>query len=409
MNKDFLRKYAELIVKMGVNIQTNQILVLRAPIESAEFVRMITEIAYKNGARDVIVKWADELSTKIRFQNANNEVFDEFPEYEKDFYLTLVRKGAAFLSISASDPDLMKDVETSKIVRTQKAANSQLTEYRDRLMNNVNIWCVASIPTAGWAKKVFPDVSASEAIEKLWEAIFKAVRADREDPVVAWEKHDEKLKDYKKLLNDYNFDKLIIKNELGTNVEIELPEGHIWYGGSADSSEGTRFFPNMPTEEIFSMPKKTGVNGKVVSALPLNLHGSLVEDFTLTFKDGRIVDFDAKIGYEQLKGLIETDEGSHYLGEVALVPYDSPISNSKILFFNTLFDENASCHLAIGKAYPICIENGDKLTKEEMEEKGVNDSLTHVDFMFGTSDLTIDGVTKDGKVVQVFKNGNYAL
>lgn len=409
MNKDFLQKYAELIVKMGVNIQANQILVLRAPIESAEFVRMITEIAYKNGARDVIVKWADELSTKIRFQNADNEVFDEFPEYEKDFYLTLVRKGAAFLSISASDPDLMKDVETSKIVRTQKAANSQLTEYIDRLMNNVNVWCVASIPTAGWAKKVFPDVSPAEAIEKLWEAIFKAVRADREDPVVAWENHDEKLKDYKKLLNDYNFDKLIIKNELGTNVEVELPEGHIWYGGSDDSSEGTRFFPNMPTEEIFSMPKKTGVNGKVVSALPLNLHGSLVEDFTLTFKDGRIVEFDAKEGYEQLKALIETDEGSHYLGEVALVPYDSPISNSKILFFNTLFDENASCHLAIGKAYPICIENGDKLTKEEMQEKGVNDSLTHVDFMFGTSDLTIDGVTKDGKVVQVFKNGNYAL
>ncbi len=409
MNKESLQKYAELIVKMGVNIQKDQILVLRAPIESAEFVRMISEIAYKSGARDVVIKWTDEQSTKIRFQNANDEVFDEFPEYERDFYLTLVRKGAAFLSISASDPDLMKDVETSKIVRTQKASNSQLTEYRDRLMNNVNVWCVASIPTAGWAKKVFPDVTVEEAIEMLWEAIFKAVRADEDNPVLAWENHDRKLKEYKKLLNDYNFDKLIIKNSLGTDLELELPKGHIWYGGSDDSSEGTRFFPNIPTEEIFSMPKKTGVNGKVVSALPLNLHGSLVEDFTLTFKDGRIVEFDAKKGYEQLKGLIETDEGSHYLGEIALVPYDSPISNSKILFFNTLFDENASCHLAIGKAYPICIENGDKLTKEEMEEKGVNDSLTHVDFMFGTSDLSIDGLTSEGKLIPVFREGNYVL
>lgn len=303
----------------------------------------------------------------------------------------------------------MKDVETSKIVRVQKASNSQLTEYIDRLMNNVNVWCVASIPTVGWAKKVFPNVSSEEAVELLWDAIFKAVRVDMESPVNAWEEHDSKLKEYKKLLNDYNFEKLLIENEIGTNLELELPKGHIWYGGSDDSSEGTRFFPNMPTEEIFSMPKKRGVNGKVVSSLPLNLHGSLIEDFTFTFKDGKIVDFTAKKGYDQLKALIETDEGSHYLGEVALVPYDSPISNSKILFYNTLFDENASCHLAIGKAYPICIENGDKLTKEEMELNGVNHSLTHVDFMFGTKDLSIKGVTFDGKIIQVFKDGNYAL
>lgn len=409
MNKDFLMKYAELIVKMGINIQNNQILVVRAPIESAEFVRMISEIAYKSGAREVVIKWMDEISTKIKYEMANDEIFDEFPEYEKEFYLSLVRKDAAFLSIAASDPDLMKNIDPSRIMRTQKAMNSNLTEYRNRLMNNINVWCVASIPTVSWAMKVFPGVSEDEAVEKLWDAIFSAVRAKNEDPVASWEEHDTKLKEYKKILNDFDFHKLLIKSEIGTDLELELPEGHIWYGGSDVTPSDIRFFPNMPTEEIFSMPKKTGVNGKVVSSLPLNYNGALIDKFELTFENGRIVDYKAEVGEDKLKGLVETDEGSHYLGEIALVPYDSPISNTGILFYNTLFDENASCHLAIGKAYPICIKDGENMDSVQMEEKGVNDSNVHVDFMFGTKDLDVQGVTKDGKIVQIFKNGNYAL
>ncbi|BEP28443.1 aminopeptidase [Helicovermis profundi] len=409
MNINMLERYAELVVKMGLNIQENQILVIHSPLESREFAKLITEKAYNEGAREVIVKWADEEFTKMKYMMANDEVFDEFPSYEKEFYLSLVRKDAAFLRISASDPDMMKDVDPSKMVRFQKAAEPEIKEYRDRMMSSKNVWSVVSVPTKGWAKKVFPNVTVDEATEKLWDAIFKAVRADKEDTIAAWETHNTNLKNYKEKLNEYNFRTLIVKNEIGTDLEINLPKGHIWDGGSEHCEKGTRFFPNMPTEEVFSMPERNGVNGVVVSSKPLNYNGSLIEDFSLTFKEGRIVDFTAKKGYEQLKSLVETDEGSHYLGEVALVAYDSPISNMNIMFYNTLFDENASCHLAIGKAYPTCIENGENMTKEEMLKNGVNDSLVHVDFMYGTKDLSVVGIKENGEQIVVMENGDIVI
>lgn len=409
LNQNIFKKYARLLVKIGVNIQRGQILVVNAPVECASFTRMIAEAAYEEGAGEVVVSWRDELLSKMRFVHAADEILDEFPGWQKEFHDTYAERGAAFMSIAASDPGLMADVNPQKIARVQKAGSIALKEYRAKLMSNQNVWCVASIPTEAWARKVFPNLAADEAIEKLWEAILKTVRVDIEDPVAAWEEHKQHLKKRMEFLNTQAFKFLHYKNAQGTDLTIELPENHLWLGGSDYSTKGVEFIANMPTEEVFTLPKKTGVNGTVVSAIPLNYNGNIVDNFSLTFKDGRIVDFKAEKGYDTLKNLVEIDEGSHYLGEVALVPYDSPISNLGILFYNTLFDENASCHLAIGNAYPVNIKNSENMSEEELEKLGMNKSLTHVDFMVGTKDLEITGITEDGKEIPVFKNGNFAL
>jgi aminopeptidase len=409
MNNELLEKYARLLIRTGINIQKGQTLVINSPIECASFARSLSRIAYTEGAREVVINWRDELSSKIKFMHAPEEVFEEFPDWQRDFYLSNVRKGAAFLNISASDPELMKDVNPERMVKAQKASSTAIKEYRERLMSNRNVWCVASIPTIAWAKKVFPKLSEDEAVEKLWDAIFKTVRVDTIDPVASWETHKMNLKKSMDFLNSNNFKYLQYKNSLGTDLKIELPENHLWLGGSEYTPEGIEFIANMPTEEVFTLPKKTGVNGIVVSSKPLNYNGNLIEKFSLTFKEGRIVDFKAEKGYDILKKMIETDEGSYYLGEVALVPHDSPISNSNILFYNTLFDENASCHLAIGKAYPVCIKNGENLSDEELAKLEVNDSIVHEDFMVGSEDLQIVGVTAEGEEISVFKNGNFAF
>ncbi len=409
MNNKLLDKYALLLIKTGINIQKDQTLVINSPIECASFTRIVSRIAYTEGARDVVINWRDELSSKIRYMNAPEEVFEEFPEWQRDFYLSNARIGAAFLSISASDPELMKDVNPERMSKSNKVASAAIKEYRDRLMSNKNVWCIASIPTIAWAKKVFPKLSENDAMEKLWNSIFKTVRVDTEDPVASWEIHKNNLKTRMDFLNDNNFKFLVYKNSLGTNLKIELPENHIWLGGSDYTPEGIEFIANMPTEEVYTLPKKDGVNGVVVSSKPLNYNGNLIENFSLTFKQGKIVDYKAEVGYDILKSIIETDEGSYYLGEVALVPYNSPISNSNILFYNTLFDENASCHLAIGKAYPVCIKNGENLSDEELAKLGVNDSIMHEDFMVGTEDLIITGITVDETEISVFKNGDFAF
>ncbi len=409
MNKSYLEKYSRLIVKIGINIQENQILVINSPIECFEVTRMISEVAYKEGAREVVINWIDDTSTRIKYLHGKEEIFDEYPDWKKEFYNSYVRKGAAFLTISASDPELMNGVNSDRLNRAAKASGIALMEYKDKLMSDKNVWCVVSIPTIAWAKKVFPELNEDEAVEKLWQKIFEAVRVTEEDPVAAWKEHQSRLKKSLDFLNDSNFKYLVYKNSIGTDLKIELPEAHQWLGGSSFSPEGTEFMANMPTEEVFTLPLKNGVNGKVVSSKPLNYNGSLIESFSLTFKDGRIVTVAAESGYENLQSLVDTDEGSHYLGEVALVPFDSPISNANILFYNTLFDENASCHLAIGEAYPTCLKNGENMTKDELSVAGVNYSLTHVDFMLGTSDLSIIGITSQGKEVEVFKNGNFVI
>ena len=403
-----LEKYARLVVKTGVNIQKDQILVVNSPIECADFARKIAKEAYAAGAKDVVVSWNDEKLSKIRFTDAPDKVFDEFPNWRKEMYLGYAKEGAAFVSIAASDPEILKDVNPDRIARMQKVSGNALKEYRERMMNNKNTWCVVSIPTVSWAKKIFPQLSEAEAVARLWDAILETVRVGDGDPIAAWQSHLKTLTKSKELMNEYNFTSLHYKNALGTDLTVELPKGHIWLSGAEFTPDGREFVANMPTEEVFTLPKKHGVNGTVVSSKPLNYHGNLIEDFKLTFKDGKVIEYSAKKGQSILEKLLTADESAAYLGEVALVPHDSPISNLNILFYNTLFDENASCHLAFGKAYPVCIEGGDKMDESALEAAEVNDSLIHEDFMIGTADLEITGITQDGKEVAVFKNGNFA-
>lgn len=408
MNELLLKQYARLVVKTAINIQPQQTLVITAPIECASFVRLVSRIAFEEGARDVVLSWRDELSSKIRFLNANEEVFDEFPKWQQEFYLHYMHQGAAFLRISAEDPELMKNIDASRMMRAQKASNLALQEYRESLMANKNVWSVISVPTVAWARRVFPHLSEEDAVVSLWQAIFTSVRANVTDPVAAWNLHKQNLKKSMDFLNSHQFELLRFRNSLGTDLQIELPKDHIWLGGAELSSTGIEFIANMPTEEVFTAPSRTGVSGKVVSSKPLQYNGNLIVNFSLTFEKGRIVSWQAEKGEEVLSNLIATDEGSAYLGEVALVPHESPISQSNILFYNTLFDENASCHLAIGKAYPVCIKNSEQYNKEELQQLGINDSLVHEDFMIGTEDLEIEGITTEGKLVAVFKNGNFA-
>ena len=410
MEKALLQKYATLVVKVGVNLQKDQILVINSPIECAEFARCIAEEAFAAGAHEVVVSWGDELLAHIRYQQGQKELFTEFPEWRQKFYMDYAEQGAAFVSIAARDPEIFNDIEPEKLKLSQQAAGAALLEYRARLMNNRNTWCVVSVPTASWAAKVFPGVSEETAVAKLWDAIFKTVRIEPDnDPVAVWREHIAFLQKAAKFMNEHDFASLHYTNSLGTDLTIELPEGHIWAGGAELSELGIEFAANMPTEEVYTLPKRDGVNGTVAAAKPLNFNGNLIEGFKLTFKDGKVVDYSAEKGEEILKGLLETDEGACYLGEVALVPYDSPISKSGILFYNTLFDENASCHLALGKAYPTCIKGGETMDSVTLLQHGVNDSLLHEDFMIGTRDLAIVGTTKTGEKIQVFANGNFAF
>ena len=408
MQQELLQRYAELVVKVGVNIQKDQILVINTPLECAEFAREISRAAFAAGAHDVVMSWGDELSAHIRYEHGKKELFTEFPEWRVKFYQGYAEQGAAFVSIAARDPQIFSDIDPEKLKLANQAAGAALLEYRERLMSNKNTWCVVSVPTKGWATKVFPEDTEETAVEKLWQAIFKTVRiGEGIDTVAAWRRHIEFLQQAAAYLNAQKFVKLHYKNELGTDLEVELPEGHIWAGGAEKSELGTEFAANMPTEEVYSLPKREGVNGTVVASKPLNYNGNLIEGFRLTFKDGKVVDYSAQKGAEILKGLLETDEGASYLGEVALVPFDSPISQSGILFYNTLFDENASCHLALGKAYPTCIAGGEQMDSVTLLQHGVNDSLVHEDFMIGTRDLEITGITADGREIKIFEQGNF--
>ena len=404
-----LNDYAKLCVKVGINIQPGQPLVVNTPIEGVEFVRLIAKNAYEAGASEVYVNWSDEVITRLKYENAPMEVFENFPKWYADGLEDYAKKGAGYISISAQDPELLKGIDPQKIATNNKSSSMALREFRNYTMNDIIPWCVISIPTKSWAKRVFPNLSEDEAVEKLWEAIFRATRIDLDDPVEAWKDHMKNLKEKVDFLNGKELKSLHYTSSNGTDLVVELPEGHIWAGGGAINSKGVEFAPNMPTEEVFTMPLKTGVNGVVYSTKPLNYGGNLIDEFKLSFKDGKVVDFDAKVGRETLADLLNIDEGAKYLGEVALVPFNSPISQSNIVFLNTLFDENASCHFAFGKAYPTNIKGGEKMTDEELEKHGVNNSLTHVDFMIGTEDLSIIGETKTGEKIQIFKDGNWNI
>ncbi|SFE49498.1 aminopeptidase II. Metallo peptidase. MEROPS family M29 [Lentibacillus persicus] len=401
-------KYAELALRTGVNLQNNQALMINAPIEGADFTKIVARKAYEMGAKDVHINWVDDELTLLKYENAPDEVIGNFPEWKIKLHDTYAEDGAAVLSIRSTNPDLLKDIDSSRIAMANKAGAEAMKNFRQYTMNDRITWSIISIPTGDWAQKVFPDKSKDDAVESLWDAIAKIVRVDQDNPVAAWEAHNETLKTAREILNKKKYQKLVFKAP-GTDLEIELPKGHIWKGGSAVSEKGTTFNPNMPTEEVFSLPHKYGVNGTVTSTKPLNYSGSVIDNFSLTFKDGKVTDYQAEQGEDTLKHLLETDEGAQRLGEVALVPHESPVSQSGLIFYNTLFDENASCHIALGKAYPTNLEGGAQMDDETLDKHGVNDSLTHVDFMIGSEKLDIDGVLEDGTTEAVFRNGTWAL
>lgn len=403
-----LDKYADLAIKIGVNLQKNQKLVINAPIEAAEFVRMLTYKAYKAGAKDVYVEWNDNEIKLIKYLNAPIESFKEFPMWKSTGYVEMAREGAAFLSIGSPNPDLLKDVDPKRINIATKTYSKAMEDFMFYMESCKVSWSGVYIPSKEWAKKVFPDLDEKNAVEALWEKIFSVTRINSKEPINAWNVHIDNLKSKLDYLNNKKYKKLHYKSST-TNLKIELPDNHIWIGGGVNNEKGTYFIPNIPTEEIFTAPLMSGVNGTVKSTKPLIVSGKSIRNLTLKFKDGKIVNFIADEGYETLKNLIETDEGSYYLGEVALVPFNSPISNSNIIFYNTLFDENASCHLALGMAYPMCIKGGEEMNKEELKKNDLNTSLIHVDFMIGSPDLNIDGETVDGKYEPIFRNGNWAF
>ena len=403
-----LEKYAELAIQVGVNIQPEQTLVVNTTLEGAELVRIIVKKAYEAGARNVIVNWHDDTVNRTKYELAPDDVFNEYPEWRAKETIELAEQGAAFLSVISSSPDLLKGIDPKRIANNQKASSTALKPWRQMMQSDKVSWSIVAVPSQGWADKVFPEESAENRVHKLWEMIFKTVRVDTENPVEAWKKHDETLHEKVDYLNEKRYKKLHYTAP-GTDLTIELPEKHLWCGAGSINEKGHPFMANMPTEEVFSVPLKTGVNGTVTSTKPLSYGGNIIDNFSITFKEGRIVEVKAEQGEEILKHLVDTDEGSHYLGEVALVPYNSPISQSNVLFFNTLFDENASNHLAIGSAYAFCLEGGKQMSPEELAANGLNESLTHVDFMIGSDKMDIDGIKADGTSEPVFRNGDWAF
>lgn len=403
-----LNNYAELLVKVGVNVQKGQTVVLNISIELPELARAIVKKAYEAGAYKVKVNWSDDEVSRIHYDMASEESFLDVPKHTAAERIEQAENGAAFITIKSDDPDLLAGVSSQKIINANRTLSTALTRFRQLTQSFKVSWSLGAAPSKGWAAKVFPDLPEDQQIAKLWDVIFQMVRADQPDPVGAWEKHIATLKEKSNFLNQKQYKKLRYVAP-GTDLTMELPENHIWLGGNKENEKGVWFVPNLPTEEVYSAPLRTGVNGKVSSTKPLSYSGNIIDNFTFTFENGRVVDVTAEKGEETLKGLVNMDEGAHYLGEVALVPHHSPISDSGVLFYKTLFDENASCHLAIGSAYSACIEGGTEMTPEQLNEHGLNTSTVHTDFMIGSAELDIYGVTADGTEEPVFKKGNWAF
>ena len=403
-----LQEYARLLVRVGLNVQRGQTLVISSPVECAYFARLCAAEAYAVGCKEVVMNWHDDALGRMKYLYADDAVFDDVPLWRRHFFNDYAQEGAAYLAISASDPENLKGVDGSRIIRAQQASGKALKEFDRLQMCSGFPWCIASIPIPSWAKTVFPDDGEERAMERLWDAIFRAVRISGDGKAVEkWQAHLKTLHARMEKLNALKFKSLHYTNALGTDLTVELPEGHIWEAGNDVTLSGQEYIANIPTEELLTSPLKTGVNGVVYASLPLVHDGNIIDGFHFVVKDGKIVEARARQGEETLQAAIAVDEGASYFGEVALVPYDSPISNQKILFYNTLFDENAACHIAFGEAYP-CLEGGQKMSKEELKARGLNDSITHVDFMVGTPDLRIVGTTHDGREIPVFENGNFA-
>lgn len=404
-----LEKYADLIVRVGLNLRAGQrLLVIKTPLEAAPLARYITASAYKAGARLVDVIYNDDQILLQRFNHAPRDSFDEYPGWLPQLIKETFENGDALLSFNSDDPDLLKGQDPALVGTYFKTRLSHIRKYQDLLMVNASNWSVSAYPASFWAAKVFPDLPEGERIAKLWQAIAKACRLEADDPVAAWREHDRQLHTRCEVLNHKKYTALKYRAP-GTDLIVGLPDGHRWVGGHTTSGNGINFIPNLPTEEVFTLPHKDRVEGTVRASLPLSYQGALIENFQLVFQEGRIVEFKAEKGEGFLREILETDEGARRLGEVALVPQNSPIASSRMLFFNTLFDENAASHLAFGRAYKFTMQGGEQLSDEEFAARGGNFSIAHVDFMVGSGEMDIDGVLPDGRLEPVMRNGNWAF
>jgi len=407
MREGTLRKYARLIVRVGANVKKKQKVIVRADLEIADFVRLVVDEAYKAGALEVTVDWSDQEIAKMHYQYQSEETLSELLPWQEEKIKQRVKDLPAMIHLASQDPDGMKGIDQEKVRKVRINQYPLVKKYNDQMENNYQ-WTIAAVPGKMWAKKVFPDVNERKAIALLWNAILSTSRV-KGNPVKNWKEHNANLLEKCKILNEYKFKYLKYKASNGTDLKIGLNPDQVWLGGGEETLKGRFFNPNIPTEECFGMPQKDDVEGIVYSSKPLSYGGELIEDFSIRFEKGRAVEVHAKRNEELLKKMISMDEGAARLGEVALVPYDSPISQSGILFYETLFDENASCHLALGRGFTNNFKDYEKYSYEELKAKGLNESMIHVDFMIGTKDLEIIGVLEDGKEVCVFKDGNWAI
>jgi aminopeptidase len=402
-----LKKYAHLIAKTGVNVEKGHTVVLQISVDQAPLARLITQEAYQLGADEVIVQWTDDVIQREFLSNALQERIENVPEYKIEQTNDWIKKGASRISVVSSDPDALAGVDSTRVADYQSAMGKALANMRQATQANKVSWTVVAAAGKHWAAKVFPDLPEEEQVDALWDQIFKTTRIYEEDPVAAWEQHDKKLAEKAAELNKEQFTALHYTAP-NTDLVIGLPKNHLWEGAGSWNARGEKFMANMPTEEVFTAPDSRRVDGHIASTKPLSYAGTTITGMKFTFKDGKVIDFSAEQGEEVLAKLLDTDEGARRLGEVALVPDPSPISQSGIIFYNTLFDENASNHLALGSAYAFSVEGGTEMTEEELAEAGLNRSHTHVDFMVGSDKMDIDGIREDGTRVPIFRNGDWA-
>ena len=405
-----LKQYAKLLVKVGMNVQEKQPVFIRSSVEALELTHLVVEESYKAGASDVRVDYSDPKLKRMKFEYETVDHFEnnEVKSYDVNARMDYVERGAANLAILTEDPDLLNGIDSNKLKAFQLQYSKGYKEYMEASQKNQFPWVVAAFPSKAWAQRVYPDKSVEEAYETFIEEVFDIVRVDGNDPVENWKIHVSNLSKHAKRMQDKQYKALHYISE-GTDLVVGLPQGHIWEDATSYvNGKQQAFIANIPTEEVFTAPDRNNVNGYVTNKLPLSFNGNIIDGFTLTFKDGVVVDFKAEKGEDVLKDLLNTDEGARRLGEVALVPDDSPISNRNTIFYNTLFDENASCHLALGSAYGFTIKGGTEMTTEEKIASGLNDSNVHEDFMIGSADLTIYGILEDGSKELVFENGNWA-
>lgn len=403
---DKLNKYAELLLKKGVNIKKGQPLLISAPLESYEFVRILTEKAYSLGVTDIDYDFNDEVIKHDALKYLSIDDLKKTKIFDKKIFDEYAKKDAAFLMLISENPHLMSDIDENKLSETAIFSRKSKPLYKERQHNNEIVWCIASVATKDRAKVIFPN--ETNPINNLWEAIFDACYINEFDPNKKWDEFLEETTKKTTILNKLKIKELHYTNKLGTDLKINLLENSIWCGAGEETLNGQVFIANIPTQEVFTTPNRTGTNGIVYSSKPLIYNGAFIDEFYIEFAGGKVVGYDAKVGKEALKGIIESDENACYLGEVALVDYDSPISKSKIVHYETLYDENASCHLALGSGFTECVKDTENKTHEELIDMGFNYSDNHVDFMIGTEDLSIVATTFDGKKVEIFKDGNFS-